>query len=248
MLVNDKDRGGGANLIAYGEIAGLELEFLKQFCLDGGVVFDCGANIGNHTMAFSRFVGPVGAVFAFEPQEHCCQLLSANVALNNMHNVQIFKYALGNSNEPLLIPWIHPEQEFNFGGVSLKELGFYNAFSRVDQKTLNEFIYLPGCNLLKIDVEGYEETILSGGSEFVKKNRPVIYCENNRPEQFDGLMSFFKSNNYIVKKHLPPSFNKNNFNKNGSNHLHGDFREPNLVALPVEKQHLMVNTDYVENL
>ena len=35
--------------------------------LEGSTCLDIGANIGLHTLALSRLVGPVGRVFAFEP-------------------------------------------------------------------------------------------------------------------------------------------------------------------------------------
>ncbi len=113
---------------------------------------------------------------------------------------------------------------------------------------LNEFININKCDLLKIDVEGYESKVLKGGEEFISTHRPVIYLENNREDQYKDLLDFFKKNNYVAYSHLPPSFNPDNFNRVPNNYFHGSYREPNIVALPIEKQQLMTDTSNVTEL
>lgn len=248
MVVSDNDTGMGANLIAYGEVHNAEIEFLKQLCAPGNVVFDCGANIGNHSLIFAKSVGENGSVFSFEPQENCFQLLCANLAINNLFNVQVFKCAVGDNNKDLLFPFVSPNMKFNFGGISMKESHIYTKSVKVQQRQLDEFLDIEKCDLLKIDVEGFESAVLNGGLNFISKFRPVIYCENNRVEQFDELVYFFEKNNYVAYSHLPPSFNINNFRGDKNNYFHGNYKEPNLVALPYEKQHLMSQSFHVEKL
>jgi hypothetical protein len=58
--------------------------------------------------------------------------------------------------------------------------------------------------MIKIDVEGHENSVLSGGIETIKRNNPIIFIENLSPayphlfqdSQFD---EFFKETNYIRK-------------------------------------------------
>jgi hypothetical protein len=58
--------------------------------------------------------------------------------------------------------------------------------------------------MVKIDVEGHENSVLSGGIETIKRNNPIIFIENLSPgyphlfhdSQFD---EFFKEINYIRK-------------------------------------------------
>ena len=49
------------------------------------VVCDVGANIGNHTVYFGRVL-QAAKVLAFEPQVHCHETLSTNIALNGLED------------------------------------------------------------------------------------------------------------------------------------------------------------------
>src|SRR5579864_59054 len=59
----------------------------------GSVVFDIGAHIGYWTLVLSRFCGPSGTVFAFEPLPENLVRLHHNLQLNNVENVQVVSAA-----------------------------------------------------------------------------------------------------------------------------------------------------------
>lgn len=71
---------------------------MRHLALDGGVCLDVGANVGLHTVAMSRRVGPAGRVFAFEPDPHNFELLEANVRLNGASNVIARQCAIGDAD------------------------------------------------------------------------------------------------------------------------------------------------------
>jgi tRNA A58 N-methylase Trm61 len=83
MLYNPRDVCIGASIERYGEFSYLEAALLVQLCSPGDTVIDVGANIGTHTVALSKRVGPQGFVYAFEPQQAVFQVLCANMALTN---------------------------------------------------------------------------------------------------------------------------------------------------------------------
>jgi hypothetical protein len=58
----------GRSLEDYGEWAQAELDFLLDLIETGNAVFDIGAFIGTHTLAFAQRVGTLGIVCSFEPQ------------------------------------------------------------------------------------------------------------------------------------------------------------------------------------
>ena len=77
----------GRSLRLYGEFAGDEVDSILSLVSPGDHVLDLGANIGFHTLALARAVGPGGAVTSIEPQRFCFQLLCANITANQLASV-----------------------------------------------------------------------------------------------------------------------------------------------------------------
>ncbi len=101
LLYDPADSPVGVSLDAYGEWAEAELEILGQILRPGDTAVDAGANIGTHSLFFSRAVGPAGTVYAFEPDPRAFALLEANIARNNTVNVRAQRAALGAGGETL---------------------------------------------------------------------------------------------------------------------------------------------------
>jgi hypothetical protein len=62
----------------------------------GSACFDAGANIGNHSLFFSR---RFSKVVAFEPNPIFCNAFRATIALNKVENVQLVEKGLGNKKD-----------------------------------------------------------------------------------------------------------------------------------------------------
>jgi hypothetical protein len=100
--------------------------------------------------------------------------------------------------------------------------------------------------MIKIDVEGMELDVLRGATELLKKLRPGLYVENDRPDKSEELIEFLRSQNYRAYWHLPSDFNPNNFFNNatrifpqhfidtGAEYLQSIGFAVNIVCLPNE--------------
>ncbi len=66
LLYNRNDVFIGRAIEKYGEYSALEMELFETLCSAGNAVIEVGANIGAHTVGFSRLVGAQGRVLAFE--------------------------------------------------------------------------------------------------------------------------------------------------------------------------------------
>ncbi len=233
MFYLPNDTGTGANFGLYGECGQLELEFLKTLINPGDTVLDVGANIGGHTLAFANFVGPTGQVFAFEPQIIMSQLLSANVIVNNLENVRTYNLPVSNDpNHAIVdIPELNVSDKVNFGGLSLYHQGStYNKLPSIQIDDLK----LSKVNFIKADVEGFESRVLQGAFNTIQMLRPLIYLENNRPEQLQDIIGTLKYHGYMAYHHTPPSFNPNNLKGVKDNPFHGNYLEPNMICFPQE--------------
>jgi FkbM family methyltransferase len=131
------------------------------FLQPGDVVFDIGANVGLYTVLLSKTVGKSGRVFAFEPEPETCAHLQDNLKLNAAENVKWFRKALGErtGRASLFTGGI-------IGGGSLvHHQGDGQVEQTVDVVQGDELVmteHLPIPRAVKIDVEGYEHSVIEG--------------------------------------------------------------------------------------
>ncbi len=229
LLYNRFDKYVGGSIAAYGEFSEGEAAMFSQLVGFGHLVVEAGANIGAHKVHLAKLVGEQGAVFAFEPQRIVFQTLCANIALNQLVNVVTCQQGLGRQFGEMVLPNVDPRLENNFGGLSLLTEGDGEKVGIVTIDSLG----LQRCNLIKVDVEGMEEEVISGAVNTIAKFRPILYLENDRAEKSASLIRFLQSLNYRVWWHLSPLFNPDNFAKNSQN-IFGGVVSTNILCQPAE--------------
>jgi FkbM family methyltransferase len=216
MIYNNSDIWIGRSLEKYGEFSESEVQLFREVVKPGSVVVDIGANIGCHSLALSKIVGPMGVVFAYEPERHNFNTLCGNMAINNVRNVFCFQKALGAASGTIAVPELDMEKTVNFGGLSLTEDYSGGVHYAVPLTTIDETNFLR-LDFLKIDIEGMEKFALEGGAQTIKKLKPHMYVENDREDKSKDLIDYIKSLDYIVYKHLAPMYNPNNFFEDSEN-------------------------------
>lgn len=167
---------------------GYEREMIAMF-LDAiprtrrDTVLDVGANIGTHSIAFARHFRQV---HAFEPSPQVWPSLERNIAMNSDCRIALHNVALGNSdrvsplytieNTNLGLGTLVPETVYT---VPVKECGEVRI---VDGSSYLERIAVDRVDAIKVDVQGYELTVLDGLQQVLKKNRPYIWIEISQSE------------------------------------------------------------------
>ena len=88
------------------------------------------------------------------------------------------------------------------------------------------------CNFMKIDVELMELDILTGGKNFLKKFRPILWIENH---QFypNEINKFLLENDYNAYWAYSYMFNESNYFVNDNNYF-GELATLNTLAIPKE--------------
>ncbi len=157
------------------------------------VVLDIGANIGNHTLYWSKIL-KVKKVYAFEPVTNTYEILKKNIELNSItsNNVSINNIGLG--DEKIRASIVDKNYYFgltNIGGTSIKQDndGDFNVTTLDD--FMKENFKDDKIDLIKIDVEGYEYKVLVGAKETLKKYSPVIIleCYDDHFEEVNSLLN-----------------------------------------------------------
>ena len=125
------------------------------------VVADIGANIGMTALLFSDLARQV---YAFEPSPSTFNILQKNLEANDAHNVQAFNIGLGEKPENLNITFRDNNRAGGFVSEKIRPVdGHVTEEIRLDSIdnffTINEL----RPTFLKIDVEGFEHSVITGG-------------------------------------------------------------------------------------
>jgi FkbM family methyltransferase len=191
----------GRSLHAYGEFAGEEVDSILSLVRPGDHVVDAGANIGFHSLALARTVGPDGSVTAIEPQRFCFQLLCANLTVNQLTHVLPIRAAMGDAPGLARIPRLDPEARHNAGATKVLEPGQTEGETDEVAMITLDSLRLQRCDLIKIDTEGFEDRVVAGGRDALRTLRPVLYVEVHDREKLKALVGLLRPLEYALTLH-----------------------------------------------
>ena len=146
------------------------------FLQPGSVVIDVGANLGEWTVPFARKVGTAGRVLAIEPAPRSAAALEATLAANALRQAEIIRCAIGDHDGDSgvrrpgrnfgahrhrhcrgSVPLCAGQDALQVPLRSLNSLAAERGFARLD--------------LIKIDVEGNERSVLDGAAAILDRHR-----------------------------------------------------------------------------
>lgn len=225
----ENDEFVGRSLDLYGDFSEDENSAFRMILRPGDVVIEVGANIGAFTVPLARMVGDTGAVYAFEPQPENYRLLVRN-ADDNRVRVYAAPYAVGASGGVTKIPRLADLGHFNFGAATIGDTG-----SEITQVTLDDYLSkaTSKIKLIKLDCEGSELAVLQGAEALIARDRPFIYCENDRKEKSAALIGWLLDHGYRCYWHRSPLFIRQNFRNNQKN-VFGSIVSLNMFCAPEE--------------
>ena len=87
--------------------------------------------------------------------------------------------------------------------------------------------------VIKIDVEGFEENVLKGAENTIKKYKPTMYIEDDRVEKSLSLRTYIKSLGYSIEEHKPPLYRANNFFGKKINVWNMNYVSHNIICRPI---------------
>lgn len=179
-----------------------EILIISKIINKNSSIIDIGANIGNHSLAFSKFSKKI---YSFEAHPKTFQILKFNC----FNNKKIKIYNLGISDKSGVL-YFKDIKTHNIGGRKLNKTG--NIKSRIN-KLDNIINPKKKIDLIKIDIEGHEYHALVGMKKIIKKNKSFLFiefCENNfvKRKKIIKLLEdygytkayFFKKKSEIFKK------------------------------------------------
>jgi len=163
-----------------------ELVEMSKLITDGDTIIDIGANVGNHTVYFSKKYTN-SKIIPFEPHPEALSILRKNIADNSCVNVESRYLGIGlsdtngsdhmirggknNLGNSRLICTDSIAEETLKSNVNYCEI----EIAQGDNILLNE-----NPDFIKIDVEGHELNVLNGLEQTIECHRPGLFLEVNK--------------------------------------------------------------------
>lgn len=195
--------------------------FCSSFIDNNTSVIDIGANMGSFCIDIA-IRNPTCTIMAFEAQKMKSFQLCGNIFLNSLENIEVYQYALTNTDDKTL-PFVIANDGNN--GASRLEIEAVKTNFQGKTKVMVPSMKLNDIpdnkrriSMIKIDVEGHERSVIEGGLSLISTHRPYIVFESwdfeyNRQEQ-QRLFDLLKSINYDIFKIEPHEYfachNENN--------------------------------------
>ena len=197
LFLNKK--GLALSISHYGTYEKLEAKIMEEEIKVGNITVDVGANIGLHTLNMARIVGNTGRVFAFEPDPSNFEILEKNVKINNYQNIILEQKAVGDKHGRTTLyqsdnPGNHrlfPLTKQAKGQIQVELTSLDKYFT--DSNLANKI------NFIKIDVEGFEFSVLKGMKNILKNNKKIkILFENMQINTIEAGFTPIKVLNYLT--------------------------------------------------
>lgn len=143
--------------------------FYQNYLKKGDVVIDIGANIGTITIVSAIKVGNTGKVYSVEAHPRIFQYLTGNIKQNNLTNVKLFNFAVGDKTGTVTFSNIASDGQNKI--IDDNKNGSSVSLIKIDDMNIKESTI----DLLKIDVEGYEKFAFLGSENTLKKTNCVYF-------------------------------------------------------------------------
>lgn len=178
-----------------------------------GHFLDIGANIGYTSSVFSEFINPQFQVHAFEPEKENITLLKKVINKKISKNIVVNGCACGETSGVITL-WKNHDQHADhriatdaFKAIITNEKACYEVpMLALDDYALEKNI-LNSISFVKIDVQGFELSVLKGMNQIIEQNPKIVIAFEYGPKQMKDLgflpqelISFFAGFHFYILK------------------------------------------------
>lgn len=195
------------------EVERAERIFYLKYLREKMTVFDVGANVGELTLLFSRFVGDSGIIHSFEASSAVFENLETVCRIAQRRNVKLNHLALADENKTIRLH-VYSDALSSFNSEAKRPLKNYGIdaepvnIEEITATTIDDYCEknkIEKIDLLKIDVEGAEFQVMKGAQKMLASKRincltfefgQTTFDMGNRPAEIEV---FLKEMNYKIR-------------------------------------------------
>lgn len=145
----------------------------------GSIIIDIGANIGFYSLLAAKKMQNTGKVYSLEPSKVVLKDLRKNIEVNKYSNIEVFNFAVSDFNG--MTDFYRCEDDA-YNSLIATPMEKVVSIDRVNVVTLDDFVKMNNIekiDVIKIDAEGLDYSILKGAKRALKDFRPIIFAEMN---------------------------------------------------------------------
>ena len=188
------------------------INWINNFKKKKIVFWDIGANLGLYSI-YAAIKHEKILIYSFEPSVNNLRILSRNIFINNLEKkIIINQIPLTNKKDKYLTmsqrSFIEGDalntfgEKFNFEGKEIKSTHNYQIYGTTMDSLVNtQSTQLP--NYIKIDVDGIEHLILSGGRKLLQNKKIfsiIIEINDKFKKQHKSIFKILKKCNFKLYK------------------------------------------------
>ncbi len=151
---------------------------IKKIIKPESTIFDVGSNFGYYSISIALELNRACKIYSFEPFLPAYERLVTHISLNNLGGC-IIPYQLAISDKDTGSGTLSSRSDnsgasyivdYGKGDIQLTSLDFFCSSHNINK-----------VDLIKIDVEGFEFSVLKGAQNTVLHSKPIIFFELNPP-------------------------------------------------------------------
>jgi len=178
----------------------------------GDCVIDIGANLGQYSRLLSRWVGPKGHVFAFEPIPETFDFLSNNIRKLRLTNVEPVNFALSDAEKTttMVIPTYRWGAECWYDAQMKTDRKNTRALREIQVRSMKLDSFFDECRstpspitFIKCDVNFHELAVLRGALRTILAWHPAMLIEVF-PDPDDAATTAFETFELLRAAGLKP--------------------------------------------
>jgi FkbM family methyltransferase len=210
-----------------------ETNVYRALLNDANTILDIGANTGLYTLIAGVHSRPT-KIYSFEPMPIIATMLLHNVNANHLNHAQVFEIALSDIDGDITL-YVPVQPTLPVASSTAEDFRQNTKPITVQAMRLDSFVaehQIEKVDLMKIDTESTEPAVLRGGSELIKRDRPLIMCEilSDKPAQM--IAEFFEKKDYQIYRIEDAGIRH-------LDHIKTQRDATNFFFIPSEKQHLV---------
>ena len=185
-------------------------------------IIDLGAWIGDNVIPWAMKIS--GQVYAIDPSSENIKYIKNLCELNDIKNVKLIKKVISNKIEKVFAN--HDIKHTSFSNKKIKNNKKKNKENELISTTLDNLEknnFITNIGFIHLDVEGFEQKVMSGSINLIKKYLPIICWENHlETDDYIFTSNFLKDlkyKTYLINETFP--------------HCRADCR--NFFSFPLEK-------------
>ena len=177
----------------------ISMVYWMRLSRDAKVILDIGANTGVYALA-AKAVNSTSIVYAFEPLKQMYRKLLQNATLNK-YEINCVEKAVSDKNGKAIIYETGTDAVAAASlNADIRQYGNLNVETEIETITLDSFVKenkIDKVDLVKIDVETHEPSVIMGYMQHLFLHRPDFLIEVLTDEVGEKLQQVFDGHGYI---------------------------------------------------